>query len=46
MIATLGVDDVVVAHTKDVTLICAKDRAQDIKLFVEKLSSEGLEEYL
>ncbi len=46
LIATLGIDDVVVAHTKDVTLICAKNRAQDIKLFVDKLTSEGMEEYL
>ncbi len=46
LIATLGVNDIVVAHTKDVTLICAKDRAQDIKLFVDKLAKEGKERYL
>ena len=46
LIATLGIKDLVVAHTPDVTLICAKDKAQDIKLFTEKLTSDGLEKYL
>ena len=46
LIATLGIDDLVIAHTKDVTLICAKDKAQDIKLFVERLKEEGKDSYL
>ena len=46
LIATLGVDDLVIAYTKDVTLICTKNRAQDIKLFVEKLAKEDKEKYL
>lgn len=46
LIAALGVEDIVVAHTKDVTLICSKNRSQDIKLFVDKLDEEGLGEFL
>ena len=46
LVATLGIDDLVVAHTKDVTLICAKNRAQDIKLFVEELEKQGKNKYL
>ena len=45
LIAALGIRDIVVAHTKDVTMICAKDRAQDLKLFSEKLKEEGKERY-
>ena len=45
LIAALGIKDIVVAHTDDVTLVCAKDRAQDIKLFVDKLKEEGKERY-
>ena len=46
LIATLGIKDIVVAHTKDVTLICDKDRAQDIKIFAEKLKNEGMVKYM
>ena len=45
LIAALGIKDIVVAHTDDVTLVCAKDRAQDIKLFADKLKEEGKERY-
>ncbi|MBP5415257.1 MAG: mannose-1-phosphate guanylyltransferase [Lachnospiraceae bacterium] len=45
LIAALGIKDIVVAHTDDVTLVCAKDRAQDIKLFSDKLKEEGKERY-
>lgn len=46
LIATLGVENLVVAHTGDVTLICDKAKAQDIKLFVDELGRAGLEKYL
>lgn len=46
LIAALGVEDLVIAHTKDVTLICDKSKAQDIKLFVDKLKEEGKESFL
>lgn len=46
LIATLGIEDVVIAHTADVTLVCDKRRAQDIKLFVDKLTKDKKERYL
>lgn len=37
LIATLGVEDLVIAQTKDIILVCDKKRAQDVKLFPERL---------
>ncbi len=39
-IALLGVDDLIVVHTPDATLVCAKDRAQDIKKLVKQLAAD------
>jgi len=41
LIATLGVDGLVVVHTKDATLICPKDRADDLKKLVDKIKADG-----
>ena len=38
--ALLGVDDLIVVHTEDATLVCRKDRAQDIKELVKKLAEK------
>ena len=43
LVALLGVEDLVVVHSGSVTLVCRKDRAQDVKLLVERLASEGRE---
>lgn len=45
LIAALGVEDLVIAQTKDIILVCDKKRAQDIKLFPEKLAESGNEKY-
>ncbi|TMC58242.1 MAG: mannose-1-phosphate guanyltransferase [Chloroflexi bacterium] len=37
LIATIGVRDIIVVETEDAILICAKDRAQEVKDIVEKL---------
>lgn len=37
IIATIGLDDIVVVDTKDALLICPKGRSQDVKKIVEKL---------
>ena len=37
LVATLGVQDVVVVHTGKATLVCARDRAQDIKKLLKTL---------
>ena len=45
LIATLGVQDIVIAQTKDIVLVCDKKRAQDIKLIPERLAAEGNDSY-
>ncbi len=42
-IALIGVDDLVVVQTEDATLICKKDRDQDVRRIVERLSKEAPE---
>jgi mannose-1-phosphate guanylyltransferase len=36
-IALIGVDDLVVVSTGDATLVCPKERAQDVRALVERL---------
>lgn len=42
----IGVGDLVVVHTEDATLVCPKDRAQDIKQVVRLLSESGDHKHL
>lgn len=46
LIATVGVKDLIIVQTEDAVLVCDKSRAQDVKQIVDRLSEEGLEEYL
>lgn len=46
MIATLGVDDLVIIDTADATLVARKDRVQDVKLLVDRLKADGRTEHL
>ncbi|KZE70492.1 mannose-1-phosphate guanylyltransferase [Paenibacillus elgii] len=46
LIATLGIEDLIVVDTDDVTLICTKDKAQEIKLLLKELRSQNLHHYL
>lgn len=46
LVATIGLQDMVVVDTEDATLVCRKDRAQDVKKIVEKLKKRGAEEYM
>ncbi|MFT7486273.1 MAG: mannose-1-phosphate guanylyltransferase [Candidatus Paceibacteria bacterium] len=39
--ALIGVQDLVVVRSGDAVLVCPKDRAQDVKLIVERLKTEG-----
>ena len=41
LLATIGVDDLVVVHTADATLVCAKERVNDIKAIVRNLEQGG-----
>jgi mannose-1-phosphate guanylyltransferase len=40
LIATIGLNDVIVVETDDAILICAKDRAQDVKQIVDQLKQK------
>lgn len=44
LVATLGLDDVVVVDTADATLVAAKDRVQDVREIVDALRASGAPE--
>ena len=46
LIATVGVEDLVVVATSDAVLVCPKDRAQDTKTIVARLDSKARDEHL
>lgn len=46
LIATLGVEDLIVVDTPDATLVARKDRVQDVKIIVDKLKQAGRQEHL
>jgi mannose-1-phosphate guanylyltransferase len=39
-VALVGVSDLIVVHTTDATLVCSKERAQEIKLLVQQLGEK------
>lgn len=45
LVATLGVEDLVVIDTEDVIMICRKDQAERVRELVQALSERGLEQY-
>lgn len=46
LIATLGVDDLIIVHTPDATLVAHRDRAGDVKKVVAELARLGKKELL
>lgn len=46
LIATVGIDNLVIVDTADALLIAPADRAQDVKKIVERLKAEGKSRYL
>lgn len=46
MVATIGVDNLVVVETEDAVLVCSKDRVQDVKKVVDTLQEQGRTELL
>ena len=46
LVALVGVKDLVVVATGDALLVCARDRAQDVKKVVEELDRRGYQEFL
>jgi mannose-1-phosphate guanylyltransferase/mannose-6-phosphate isomerase len=45
LLATIGLENLVVIETADAVLVAPKDRAQDVKSVVEKLRAEGRREH-
>ena len=46
LIATIGLDDLIVIDTPDATLICPKSRSEDVKKIVDALKAQGRHELL
>ena len=46
MIATIGVEDLVIVDTPDATLVARKDRVQDVKAIVDRIKAAGRQEHL
>ncbi len=46
VVATIGLDNMVVVDTPDATLVCRKDRAQDVKAIVSLLKEQKAPEHL
>ena len=46
LVATMGLKDTIVVDTPDATLVCSRDRAQDVKKVVEELKKRNAEEHL
>ena len=45
LVAAIGVEDVVVIATRDAVLVVSRDRAQDVKMLVERLKADDWPEY-
>jgi len=46
LIATVGLEDMIVVDSGDVVLVCPKARAQEVRELVESLKKDGRSEYL
>jgi mannose-1-phosphate guanylyltransferase len=46
LIATIGIDGLIIADTGDALLICPKDKAQAVKELVDMLKGKGMLEYV
>jgi mannose-1-phosphate guanylyltransferase/mannose-6-phosphate isomerase len=46
LVATIGLKDTVVVDTPDATLVCSKEKAQDVKKVVEELKKRKADEHL
>jgi mannose-1-phosphate guanylyltransferase len=46
LVATVGLEDLIVVETKDAVLVAHKDRAQEVKRIVDQLKAEKRSEYL
>jgi len=45
LIAAVHVENMIIVHTKDTTLICHRDETDQLKTLLEKMASNGLEKF-
>jgi mannose-1-phosphate guanylyltransferase len=45
-LATIGLEDLIIVNTDDALLVCAKNRAQDVKAIVQTLKQRKLKKLL
>jgi mannose-1-phosphate guanylyltransferase len=46
LVATVGVENLIIVETEDAILICPRERAQEVKRLVDRLEEEGWQECL
>ena len=46
MVATIGVENLIIVNTEDALLVCTNDKTQEVKKIVEYLKKEKREEYI
>jgi len=46
VIAVIGMEDIIIVQEKDATLICRRDRVEDVKKIVERFKRKNLQKYL
>ncbi|HTN33759.1 MAG TPA: mannose-1-phosphate guanylyltransferase/mannose-6-phosphate isomerase, partial [Marinobacter sp.] len=46
LVATIGIDNLVIIETKDAVLVAHKDKVQDVKKLVEKIRDDGRHEHM
>lgn len=46
LVATIGLEDVIIIETADALLVCHRDRVQDVKEIVQRLKKESRDRYL
>ena len=46
LVATVGLEDMIVVQTNDAVLVCPRERAQEVKTVVDRLTEQGRERYL
>ena len=46
LVTVIGLKDIVIIETEDALLVCAKDRAPDVRRAVDELKERGLDDYI
>ena len=46
LVATIGLEDIIIVDTEDALLVCKREHAQDVKELVERLKQEQRNQYL